>query len=472
MSDFRQQLHKIADRVADYWAEIAQYPVLPNVQPGDIYRQLPSEMPQTGEPLAQLLADFDHIILPGMTHWQHPAFHAYFPANSSEVSVFAELLTAAMGAQCMVWQTSPAATELEQRVMEWLRDALGLPAHWEGVIQDTASAATLCAILSAREQASQGHINQYGFDGSQQYAVYASAETHSSIDKAVKIAGIGSQNLRKLAVDEQFAMSPTALEVAVVRDIRHNIKPLCVVATLGTTGSTAIDPLREIGEICQRYGLWLHVDAAFAGVAALLPETRAMLDGIEYADSFVTNPHKWLFTNFDCSAYYVKDRQALVQTFEILPEYLKTAADQQVNNYRDWGVALGRRFRALKLWFVLRTFGLQGLQTRLRQHLQLAQQFAAALRCDGQYEIAAPIPFNLVCFRHCPPHIQDSDALNAHNAALLARINQSGKAFLSHTKLNGKYVLRAVFGQTHVGEQQVNDLIALLHDLRETKLGQ
>lgn len=464
MTLFRQQLHEVADLVADYLENIETRRVLPDVAPGDIYRQLPSSIPQQGEPLATLLADFEQLILPGMTHWQHPAFHAYFPANSSEPSILAELLTAAMGAQCMVWQTSPAAAELEQRVVEWLRDACGLPPYFEGVLQDTASSATLCALLTARERASHYHINQMGFADGQRFAVYASAETHSSIDKAVKIAGIGIENLRKIAVDEHFALSANALEVAIVRDIRSGIKPLCVIATIGTTGSTAIDPLRDIGEICARYGIWLHVDAAFAGVAALLPEMRYITDGIEYADSYVTNPHKWLFTNFDCTTYYVKDRAALLRTFEIMPEYLKTPLDLQVNNYRDWGIALGRRFRALKLWFVLRSYGLVGLQAKLRDHLRLAQLFANELRKMGNYEILAPIPFNLVCFRHTPPSMTDTDLLNAHNAALLSGINQSGKAYLSHTKLNGQYALRAVFGQTNVAEKHVWQLIQLIAD--------
>lgn len=465
MTNFRQQLYQVADFVADYLENIEQYPVLSQLNPLDIYQQLPKAMPLQGESLSAILADFQQIILPGITHWQHPAFHAYFPANSSEPSILAELITAALGAQCMVWQTSPAAAELEQCVLEWLRDACGLPTNFEGVIQDTASSATLCALLTAREKTSHYEINQNGLFANEKLAVYCAAETHSSVEKAVKIMGLGSRSLRKIAVDENYAMSANALEVAIVRDLRKGVKPICVVATIGTTGSTAIDPLREIGEICARYRIWLHVDAAFAGVGTLLPELRYILDGIEYADSYVTNPHKWLFTNFDCTAYYVKDRNALLRTFEIMPEYLKTPIDQQVNNYRDWGIALGRRFRALKLWFVFRTYGLDGLQAKLREHLRLAQLFADELRKNENYEILAPIPFNLVCFRQKPPQMNDEVALDKHNADLLNRINQSGKAFLSHTKLNGQYALRAVFGQTNVSEQQVWNLLQLLQTI-------
>jgi aromatic-L-amino-acid decarboxylase len=465
MSEFRTQLHQLADWVADYMENIEQYPVLSNVAPKHIYNQLPPAMPIQAESLQNILRDMEQIIMPGITHWQHPAFHAYFPANSSEPSVLAELITAAIGAQCMVWQTSPAAAELEQRVMEWLRDAMGLPRTWEGVIQDTASSATLCAILTAREQALNQEIMPNKAGSTTQFAVYCSTETHSSIEKAVKIAGIGVNKLRKVATDELFALSPIALEAAIVRDLRDGIKPLCVIATIGTTGTTAIDPLPQIGEICRQHNIWLHIDAAYAGVAAILPEQKHILYGVEYADSFVTNPHKWLFTNFDCSAYYVKNKQALLRTFEIMPEYLKTDADQQVNNYRDWGIALGRRFRALKLWFVLRSYGLENLQRKLREHIQLAQLFAVEIQKTNEYEILAPIHFNLVCFRHRPADIQNNEtALNEHNVKLMQRINQSGKAFLSHTKLNGKYTIRAVFGQTNVSEQQVWNLLALLKE--------
>ncbi|HQL23881.1 MAG TPA: pyridoxal-dependent decarboxylase [candidate division Zixibacteria bacterium] len=365
-AEFRRRAHELVDWMADYLANVRAYPVKSPAAPGDIRRQLPDLPPETPEAFDDIMADFRRIIMPGITHWQHPRFMGYFPANSSPASVLAEMLTATLGVQGMLWQTSPAAAELEEQMMLWLGAMIGIPAGWDGVIQDTASTATLTSILTAREQASDYGVNQTGLQDRPRYAVYGSSETHSSIEKAVKIAGLGRENLRKVAVDAGFALRPEVLEEAVCRDEDSGIRPLCAVATLGTTGSTAVDPLRRIGEICRRHRLWLHVDAAYAGTALVLPEMRWMIDGIEEADTFVFNPHKWMFTNFDCSAYFVKDRGALIRTFEILPEYLKTRETAAVNNYRDWGIPLGRRFRALKLWFVIRTYGLSGIREKLR----------------------------------------------------------------------------------------------------------
>ncbi|NOR21923.1 MAG: aminotransferase class I/II-fold pyridoxal phosphate-dependent enzyme, partial [Candidatus Aminicenantes bacterium] len=357
---FKEFGYKFVDWVADYMAELEKFPVLSQVKPGEIRNKLPLEPPVQGEPMERVFHDFKKIILPGISHWQHPSWYAYFPATNSPPSILAELLTAALGAQCMIWQTSPAAAELEEVVMEWLRQMLGLPEGMTGVIQDTASTATLVALLTAREKATDFKANQEGLKKA--LVIYASEETHSSIEKGAKIAGYGRENLRYIPTDESFAMIPSELEEAVERDKKDGLQPACVVATLGTTSSTAIDPLAAIGKICRRHSLWLHVDAAFAGTAAILPEKKSMLEGAEDVDSFVFNPHKWMLTNFDCSAYFVKDPDVLIRTFEIHPEYLKTGLDAQVKNFRDWGIQLGRRFRALKLWFVIRSYGVEGLQ--------------------------------------------------------------------------------------------------------------
>ncbi len=463
--EFRRHAHELVDWMADYLEQVRTYPVKAQVAPKEIFNQLPSLPPIEGESFERIFADFEKTILRGMTHWQHPSFFAYFPANSSPPSVLAEMLMSTLAAQCMSWQTSPAATELEERVMQWLRQMIGLQEGFAGVIQDTASTATLCSLLTAREKFSQFAINSRGFDGSKRFAVYGSSETHSSIEKAVKIAGLGSENLRKIAVDEAFAMRAPELEQAIKADLTAGLTPLAVVATIGTTGSTAIDPLRAIGEICRRYGLWLHVDAAYAGTALLLPELRWMIDGIEYADTFVFNPHKWMFTNFDCTAYFARDPEALVRTFEILPEYLKTAEGDRVNNYRDWGLQLGRRFRALKLWFVIRSYGVAGLQEKIRAQLELARGLAAEIESSGDFEILAPLPLNVICFRHHPKGMDDLEKLNAVNEQLLERLNATGKIYLTHTKLGGVYTMRMVIAQTQVNEEDVRAAWGLIKEM-------
>jgi aromatic-L-amino-acid decarboxylase len=455
-SDFRKHAHEVVDWIADYLENIEKYPVKPHVKPKEIYNQLPDKAPQHGESMQQIMKDFQNIILPGITHWQSPNFFAYFPANSSYPSVLAEMLTAALGAQCMIWETSPSAAELEEKVMNWLKQMLNLPQNWYGVIQDTASSSTLCALLTAREKYSNYSINKTGFTGNEKFRIYGSTETHSSIDKAVKIAGFGIDKLVKVQVDENQAIQPGALKEAIELDIKNGFKPLCVIATLGTTGTTAIDPINEIALICQEFNIWLHVDAAFSGSALILPEYRWMAEGLEMADSFVFNPHKWMFTNFDCSAYFVNDKDALINTFTILPEYLKTKTTGKVNDYRDWGIALGRRFRALKLWFVIRDFGVQGLQKRLRSHIQLAKDLEEKIKTNSNFELMTKRNINMICFRCHPENMTDEKKINQLNEQLLHLLNDTGKLFLTHTKINNCYTLRFVIGQTNVTEDHIN----------------
>ncbi len=454
---FRKYAHEFVDWMADYLEQVEKLPVKAQVEPGDIYRQIPEKPPVKGESMAEIFIDFMNIILPGMTHWQSPNFFAYFPANSSYPSVLAEMLTATLGAQCMKWETSPAAAELEEKVMNWLKGMTGLPRNFQGVIQDSASTATLVAILNAREKHSEFQVNEKGMKWFDNFRVYCSTETHSSIEKAVKVAGIGSQNLVKIGVDDQFRLDPRLLKSAIESDLKVGNKPVCVVATLGTTGVTAIDPLQEIAGICSRYGIWLHVDAAFAGSALILPEFRWMIKGVEHADSFVFNPHKWLFTNFDCSAYFIKDKYSLLRTLQVLPEYLRTHDQGKVNDYCDWSVPLGRRFRALKLWFVLRSFGVAALQEKLRFHISLAKELAERIDQEEGFELMAPVTLNLVCFRFRPEGVDDENEINRINEMLLKKINATGKIYLTHTKLNGKYVIRMLIGQTNVERKHVEE---------------
>ncbi|HJX71090.1 MAG TPA: pyridoxal-dependent decarboxylase [Bacteroidales bacterium] len=460
---FKKHASDVIDWIAEYYEHIETYPLKSAVRPRDIFNQLPANPPEQGEDFKSLLEDFEKIIIPGMTHWQNPNFFAYFPANTSFPSILGEMVTAALGAQCMKWETSPAAAELEEMMMNWLKQITGLPRTFHGVIQDTASTATLCAILTARESLSGFKINNEGFSG-QQFRVYCSEEAHSSVEKAVKIAGIGSKNLIRIKTDAAFAMVPEELEKAVLLDIQNDLTPLCVVAALGTTGSTAIDPLEQISAITEKFNLWLHIDAAYAGSALILPEYRWMIKGIEAADSFVFNPHKWLFTHFDCSAYFVRSKEKLVQTFRLVPEYLKTRTDGEVNDYSDWGIQLGRRFRALKLWFVLRSFGVNGLQEKLRSHISLARYFADEITRSGIFRLMAPVNFGLVCFRYVPEESPGKEELDKLNERLLHEINDSGKIYLSHTRLNGEYTLRMQTSQTNVTSENVKKALRLIQN--------
>jgi len=452
--EFRKHAHELVEWMAGYMENVESFPVKSSVVPGDIFSKIPDSPPANSEPFNSLMKDFDEIIMPGITHWQSPNFFAYFPANTSPPSILAEMLIATLGSQCMIWETSPAAAELEEKMMIWLRDLIGLPYGFEGVIQDTASTATLAAIITAREKITNFSINSEGAENAGTLKVYCSDQTHSSVEKAVKICGIGRKNLVKISVKEDFSMDPEKLKEAIIHDKERGHIPCCVVATIGTTGTTAVDPLRAIGEICRENGVWLHVDAAMAGTALILPEFQWMLDGREYIDSFVFNPHKWMFTNFDCTAYFVKDAGLLIKTFEVLPEYLKTRTRGKVNDYRDWGVPLGRRFRALKLWSVIRSYGTEGLRDKIRYHIRIAAHLSEMISKEADFEILAPVIISVVCFRYIPAGYSN-DQINALNEKLNHQLNDSGKLYLTHTVLNGKYTLRMVTAQTNVTLEHV-----------------
>ncbi len=454
LEDFRRHAHELVDWMADYFGGVEEMPVLPRVNPGEILAELPAGPPEKGESFERIMEDFKSVILPGITHWQSPNYFAYFNANNSFPSILAEMLTATLGVQCMSWITSPAATELEERVMQWLGEMIGLPREFTGVIQDSASSATLSSLLTAREKASDCKVNRQGF-GDERFTVYCSQEAHSSVEKGVRIAGIGASRLRRIAVDADYAMDPGALDAAIRQDLEEGFHPLAIVAALGTTGSTAIDPLDQVAAISRNYGLWLHVDAAYAGTALLLPAMRWMIKGIEDVDSFVFNPHKWMFTNFDCSAYFVRDADALVNTFTLLPEYLKTPVDGSVKNYRDWGVPLGRRFRALKLWFVIREYGIRGLRDAVANHIRWACEIADRVREATDFELMAPAPLSTVCFRFHPESMEDPGELDDLNQHLMDELNASGKLFLTHTRLGGALTLRLVIGQTRQERRHV-----------------
>jgi len=461
--EFRKSAHEIVDWMADYMENVEQFPVKSQVKPGEIKSKLPNLPPQQGEGMEAIFNDFKEIILPGITHWQHPSFHAYFPGNSSKPSVLAEMLTATLGVQAMIWNTSPSAAELEEQVMDWFKIMMDMPKDWTGSIQNGASDATLNAILTAREKISGFTTNQKGITHNK-LRVYCSEQAHSSVDKAMAIAGLGKNNLVKIPVDESFALITTELAKAIQQDKEHGLIPLLVVAAIGTTGTTAIDPLEKIAAITQQHNLWLHIDAALAGTALILPEMRWMVNGLNKADSFVFNPHKWLFTNFDASVYFVKDKAALINTFAESPEYLKTKEDDRVTNYRDWGVPLGRRFRALKLWFVIRSFGVEKLQKKIRLHLQLSQGFKKWVEETSTLELMAPVDLNTICFRIKDPS-KSKEGINKLSEQLLDQINGSGKAYLTHTKLNGWFTIRMVIGQTNVAEEHIVKIKKLIDRL-------
>ena len=466
IDEFKNNGYKVIDWIADYYKNVDSFPVLSQSAPGDIRKQLPDHPPEDGETFEAVLADMNEKILPGITHWQSPNFFAFFPCNSTGPAILGDMLSTGLGVQGMLWATSPACTELETHVLDWLVDMLDLPEKFKstgnggGVIQDTASSATLCALVAAREKASNGKINETGFDGT--LRVYTSSQAHSSVEKAVKIAGIGRHNLRSIAVDNEFAMRPSELRRAIEQDITDGLTPAFVCATVGTTSSTALDPLTEIGRICSEFGIWLHVDAAMAGSAAICPEYRFIQEGLEHAQSYCFNPHKFLLTNFDCSCFYVSDKDALIDSLSITPEYLKTKASESnsVFDYRDWQIPLGRRFRSLKLWSVIRHYGIKGMQAHIRQHMESAKALTEKINKDDRFELMAPTVLNLVCFRY-----KGSDEFNE---TLVQRLNDSGKLYLIHTKLNNKYTLRFSIGQTKTTWEHVLKAWELI--LEETKV--
>ena len=455
--EFRRAGHAVIERIARYMEEVERYPVLSRVEPGSVRARLPATAPEQGEPLADVLRDVDEVIVPGLTHWQSPNFYAYFPANASGPSILGDLLSSGFGVQGMLWATSPACTELETHVLDWLVDLLGLPAGFRsdaaggGVIQDSASSSTLTALLAARERASGGAANRQGVGHGEaaRLTVYTSRHAHSSIEKGVKIAGLGSDNLRLVDADGRHAMCVDALEAAIAADRAAGAQPAMVCATVGTTSSGAMDPVRAIGAVCRREGIWLHVDAAHAGSATVCPEHRGLIDGVALADSYTFNPHKWLLTNFDCSCFWVADRAALIEALSVLPEYLRNRATESgaVIDYRDWQVPLGRRFRALKLWFVIRHYGAEGLRAHVRHCVALADWFAAQVEASEEFKLAAPVSAGLVCFRH--------RAGDGFNESLMNRLNESGALYLTHTKLDDRLVLRLAVGAVATRRQHV-----------------
>ncbi len=459
-AQFREEGKKMIDWIADYYEQVENYPVLSQVEPGDIRKSLPNAAPAQGESFDAMMQDVEQLIMPGITHWQSPNFFAYFPANASGPSILGELLSAGLGVQGMLWATSPACTELESQVMDWLVDMMELPQHFKttrnggGVIQDTASNALLTAMLCAREMKTNFETNRIG--GCPKIVAYISSQTHSSAEKDIKVVGVGTQNLRTIEVDENFAMIPEKLDAQIRKDLEEGYIPFFVCATIGTTSSNAVDPIREVGEICRRYDIWMHVDAAMVGSAAICPEQRAAFDGLELAKSYAFNPHKWMFTNFDCDCFFVSDKSMLIKTLSVLPEYLKNEATATgaVIDYRDWHLQLGRRFRALKLWFVIRHYGVEGLQYHIREHIRLAGEFSKWVKESADFELLNEPPFNLVCFRH-----KNNDAFNKK---LIQSLNKSGKIYLTHTVLNGQFWLRMSIGQTQTELKHVQDAWRLI----------
>jgi aromatic-L-amino-acid decarboxylase len=473
VESFRRDGHQLIDWIADYLAHPERYPVLAQVEPGEVKARLPKEAPERPEPMEAVLQDVEKIIAPGLTHWNHPGFFAYFGITASEPGILGELLSSAFNVNAMLWRTSPAATELEELVMDWLRQLLGLPPEFMGIINDSASVSSLCAIAVAREALGL-RIREEGLAGRPdlpRLRLYTSEQAHSSIEKAAIVLGIGQEGVAKIAVDDEFRLRSEALEAAVTEDLKAGRKPFCVVATVGTTSTTSVDPVPEIADICQRHGLWLHVDAAYAGAAALLSEKRWALAGCERADSIVMNPHKWLFVPLDCSAFYCRHPGVMKQAFSLVPEYLRTPEEDRVRNFMDYGVQLGRRFRALKLWMVLRAFGSEGLRQHLRAHIALAERFRGWIEASPSFELLAPVPFSVLCFRHRPEGLPESGEMEAYlnrlNERLLDSVNRAGEVFLSHTQLNGKFTLRLAIGNLRTTEAYVRLAWELLQEHAE-----
>ena len=465
--DFRRLGHDLIDWIADYFEKIDDLPVLAAIEPGDLKAKLPSTPPVQGESMEEIVADLDRLIVPALTHWSHPSFFAYFATSTSAPGIFGELLSAAFDNKAMLWRTSPASTELEEVVLDWLRQMMGLDPGMQGIIYDTASVSTLHAIAAAREGVER-RIREEGMSGRPDLPllrVYVSEQSHSSVEKAVITLGLGQRGMRKIPTDSEFRMDPAALAEAINEDKRNGYLPFCIVATVGTTSTSSIDPVREIIPIGEEHAMWLHVDAAYAGSAAIVPEFRHILDGCERADSIVTNPHKWLFTPFDLSVLYCRHMDLLKRAFSLVPEYLRTPEQEKVRSGSDYGIQLGRRFRALKLWMVMRYFGHEGLAARIREHCRLAQLFASWVDESPDWEIMAPTPLALVSFRACPKaNFKGSDDLDASNERIMHGVNASGRALLSHTRLNDKLTLRLSIGNIRTTEQHVRQVWELLNE--------
>ena len=464
-SDFRRFGHELVDWIADYFENIDQRPVLPHMEPGDLKAQLPSAPPARGEPMENIIADVDRLIAPALTHWSHPSFFAYFATSTSGPGILGELLSAAFDNKSMLWRTSPASTELEEVVLDWLRQMMGLDPGLIGIIYDTASVSSMHAIAAAREGVEQ-RIREEGMSGRPDLPllrVYVSEQAHSSIEKAVITLGLGQRGLRKIPVDSAFRMDADALRDAIDEDKRNGFLPFCIVATVGTTSTSSIDPVEKIIPIGEEHAMWLHVDAAYAGSAAVVPELRHILAGCERADSIVTNPHKWLFTPFDLSVLYCRHMDLLKRAFSLVPEYLRTPEQEKVRSGSDYGIQLGRRFRALKLWMVMRYFGHEGLAARIREHCRIARLFASLVDESPDWELLAPVPLALVCFRAKPAGVA-AEELDALNEAIMHRVNASGRALLSHTRLDDKLTLRLSVGNIRTTEQHVRQVWELLNE--------
>jgi aromatic-L-amino-acid/L-tryptophan decarboxylase len=463
-SDFRTSAKAVVDWVADYRERIATLPVLARTTPGEIRARLPASPPDRGEPFDAMLRDFDAIIAPGITHWQSPNFFGYFPGAGSLASLLGDYLSSGLAMVGLSWQAAPALTELEEVVTDWMRQMVGLSGAWSGVIQDTASTSTLVALVCARERSTNYSLADGGLQAvDRPLTVYVSAHAHSSVDKAALLAGFGRDNVRLVPHDHAYAMRADALRGAIAADIARGCVPCAVVATTGTTGTTAVDPVHDIANVAAEHALWLHVDAAMAGSAMILPEMRALWDGIEGADSLVLNPHKWLGAVFDCSLYYVKDAEHLVRVMSTNPSYLQSAADGRVKNYRDWGIPLGRRFRALKLWFLIREQGVAGLQARIRRDLENARWLEQQVRATADWQVVAPVPLQTVCVRHAPAGVV-GDALDAHTLDWVDRINQSGAAYLTPSRLDGRWMARVSIGAEATERAHVAALWALMRE--------
>ncbi|HVF27702.1 MAG TPA: pyridoxal-dependent decarboxylase [Pyrinomonadaceae bacterium] len=472
--DFRRYGHEIVDWIGDYLARVGNYPVLAQIEPGELKAQLPPSAPAQGEKMEAILADVGRLVVPALTHWNHPAFFAYFSISASAPGIFGEMLAAAFNVNGMLWRTSPASTEMEEVTLSWLRELMGLSPEFDGIIYDTASVSTMHAIAAARE-ALDLRIREDGMSGRNELLllrVYCSEQAHSSIEKAVIALGLGQRSLRKIPTDAEFRMRADALAEAIAEDRRAGALPFCVVATVGTTSTTSIDPVPAIADICERHKLWLHVDAAYAGSAAIVPEMRHILDGCERADSLVTNPHKWLFTPIDLSILYTRRMDVLRRAFSLVPEYLRTGEDETARNGMDYGIQLGRRFRSLKLWMVMRYFGHEGLAARIREHCRLARLFADWVEESPDWELLAPVPFSAVCFRACPLMGGQTEParalrLDGLNEEIMNAVNATGEAFLSHTRLNNVFVLRLAIGNIRTSEAHVRRAWHLLNDARQ-----